>query len=310
MSVDMNAFSEKLMKISGNSIVLKDESMSKHTTFRTGGAADVFVVPESAQDIINIMRLCREENVDYYVIGKGSNLLVGDKGFRGVIICVYNILNDIETELTGNEAVVKAGAGVTLSKLANVAADNELSGLEFASGIPGTLGGAVTMNAGAYGMEIKDCISGAVVIDGNLDIVTLPADKLRLGYRSSIIKDKDYIVLEAKLNLVKGKRDEIVGRMNDFNGRRRDKQPLEYPSAGSTFKRPQGYFAGKLIQDSGLAGYRVGGASVSGKHCGFVVNDKGATSADIIQVIEDVKKTVYDKFGVNLEPEIKMIGEF
>lgn len=311
-----DGFLDELKNISAGIRVLADEPMDGHTTFKVGGPADYFVVPDSVQSVVDVIRLCKKTGTPCFVIGRGSNLLVTDKGYRGVIVCIYDTLDDVKTEFAdksddSNEeyAIITAGAGIMLSKLAKTAAQSELTGLEFAGGIPGTLGGAVAMNAGAYGGEIKDCIQSAVVVDDEQNVITLTKEQLELGYRESIVKQKGYIVLSATFKLKKGDAAQIIATMNDFNARRRDKQPLEHPSAGSTFKRPQGMFAGKLIQDSGLAGYRVGGACVSDKHCGFVVNDKGGSAADIMQVIKDVQRTVKDKFDVELEPEVRIIGE-
>lgn len=311
-----DGFLDELKNISAGIRVLADEPMDGHTTFKVGGPADYFVVPDSVQSVVDVIRLCKKTGTPCFVIGRGSNLLVTDKGYRGVIVCIYDTLDDVKTEFAdksddSNEeyAIITAGAGIMLSKLAKTAAQSELTGLEFAGGIPGTLGGAVAMNAGAYGGEIKDCIQSAVVVDDEQNVITLTKEQLELGYRESIVKQKGYIVLSATFKLKKGDAAQIIATMNDFNARRRDKQPLEHPSAGSTFKRPQGMFAGKLIQDSGLAGYRVGGACVSDKHCGFVVNDNGGSAADIMQVIKDVQRTVKDKFDVELEPEVRIIGE-
>lgn len=312
----VNGFLDELKNISDGIRVLTDEPMDGHTTFKVGGPADYFVVPDSVQSVVDVISLCKKTGTQCFVIGRGSNLLVTDKGYRGVIVCIYDTLDDVKTEFAGKSddsddeyAIITAGAGIMLSKLAKTAAQSELTGLEFAGGIPGTLGGAVAMNAGAYGGEIKDCIQSAVVVDDEQNVITLTKEQLELGYRESIVKQKGYIVLSATFKLKKGDAAQIIATMNDFNARRRDKQPLEHPSAGSTFKRPQGMFAGKLIQDSGLAGYRVGGACVSDKHCGFVVNDNGGSAADIMQVIKDVQRTVKDKFDVELEPEVRIIGE-
>lgn len=311
MNEKMTHFYNELKKVVSNSTIKTDELMSRHTTFKTGGPADIFIIPDSIQSIISVIGKCIEHKVDYYVIGRGSNLLVGDKGYRGVIICINNCLDDIEfIESDEKRAVVRAGAGVMLGKLAMTVAREGCKGFEFASGIPGNLGGAVAMNAGAYGGEIKDCIVRAKVIDDKMQIKILNNEELELGYRSSVVKNNNYIVLETEFIFEKDDSDEIMRTIEDFNSRRRDKQPLEYPSAGSTFKRPQGYFAGKLIQDSELAGYRVGGACVSQKHCGFVINDKEGTSSDVLAVISDVQRIVKEKFDVELEPEVRIIGEF
>ena len=300
-----------ISEIIGKENIRLDELMSKHTTFKVGGTADVFVTPTTIDSIKQVINLCKKENIEYYVIGKGSNLLVGDNGYRGVIICIYNTLDNVSVvEDNENMSLVTAGAGITLNKLANVIADNELEGFEFASGIPGTLGGAVTMNAGAYGGEINDCIVSATVMDNDGNVITIDRDNLDLSYRHSIVMEKKYIVLEATFRFAKGNEKAIRDKMLDLNMRRKEKQPLEYPSAGSTFKRPEGYFAGKLIMDSGLAGYTVGGACVSTKHCGFVINKDNATANDIRKLMNNIDSIVFEKYGVHLEPEVRMLGEF
>ena len=302
----MEAFLNKLQDILEQEEILTQEPMKLHTTFKVGGPADVFVKPDSVEQIKQIMEAAREEQIPVYIMGNGSNLLVGDKGYRGVIIQVYKNMNQIRCE--GNE--IKAQAGALLSTIARVALDQELGGFEFASGIPGTLGGAVTMNAGAYGGEMKQVLKSAVILTRDGEIKTLAVEDLKLGYRKSVIIAKDYIVLEAVLELVPAKKEEIQEKMNEYALARRTKQPLEYPSAGSTFKRPVGYFAGKLIDDAGLRGFSYGGAQVSEKHCGFVINRGDATARDIVTLMKMVNEKVMEKFGVALEPEVKMIGDF
>ena len=302
----MEAFLNKLQDILEQEEILTQEPMKLHTTFKVGGPADVFVKPDSVEQIKQIMEAAREEQIPVYIMGNGSNLLVGDKGYRGVIIQVYKNMNQIRCE--GNE--IKAQAGALLSTIARVALDQELGGFEFASGIPGTLGGAVTMNAGAYGGEMKQVLKSAVILTRDGEIKTLTVEDLKLGYRKSVIIAKDYIVLEAVLELVPAKKEEIQEKMNEYALARRTKQPLEYPSAGSTFKRPVGYFAGKLIDDAGLRGFSYGGAQVSEKHCGFVINRGDATARDIVTLMKMVNEKVMEKFGVALEPEVKMIGDF
>ena len=290
----------------GEDRVFTEELMSQHTTFKIGGPADYFLVPEKSEDVGAIVRLCKKEGIPYFILGNGSNLLVGDGGYRGAVIQIYKNMSAVTVE--GTEITVQAGA--LLSSVAAAAKNAALTGFEFAGGIPGTMGGAVVMNAGAYGGEMKDVLTEVTVMDEEGEIVTLPADKLELGYRTSIIKTAGYIVLEAKLQLKEGNPEVIRETMKDLTIRRTTKQPLEYPSAGSTFKRPEGYFAGKLIMDAGLRGYSVGDAQVSQKHCGFVVNKGEATAADVLTLIKDVQETVLKQFGVKLEPEVKMIGEF
>lgn len=283
----------------------EDEWMNKHTTFKIGGPADLYVIPNSEEELIHAIQVCKQENVPYYVIGNGSNLLVTDKGFRGVIIEVYKQLAGIKVE--GNCIVAYAGA--LLSKIANTALENNLTGFEFAHGIPGTLGGAVTMNAGAYGGEMKHVIESATVIDSEGKVQTLSLEELELTYRKSIVSRLGYTVIKATIRLSEGEAEAISTVMKDLGQRRRDKQPLEYPSAGSTFKRPEGHFAGKLIMDSGLRGYQLGGAQVSEKHCGFIINRDHATCADVLQLISYIQSEIKAKFNVDIEPEVRMIGE-
>ena len=298
-------FCDKLKTIVSADAILVNEPMSKHTTFRIGGNADVFVSPEVSQ-VSALIALAKEYEVPVTVIGNGSNLLVGDKGIRGLVLSFGKEAEAIHLE--GNRMTV--AAGTILAKAAAEAARNSLTGLEFAAGIPGSLGGAIVMNAGAYGGEMKDVVISVKVLTPAGEIKELSNEELELSYRHSCIPEKDYIVLEATLELEPGEESAIREKMADFKNRRVEKQPLEYPSAGSTFKRPEGYFAGKLIQDANLRGYQVGGAQVSEKHCGFVINKGNATAADVLQLIQDVKRIVYDTFQVELEPEVKMIGEF
>ena len=286
--------------------VLLDEPMSKHTTFRVGGPADYFVIPKSVQEVQSVVDLCHQFEVPYYVVGNGSNLLVGDRGYRGLILQIYKEMNRIQVEGTS----VKVQAGALLSKVGNKALEAELSGFEFAAGIPGTVGGAVVMNAGAYGGEMKDILKSATVLSTDGRVLTLYNSELELGYRTSVIAKKDYVVLEVEYELQNGDKEAIRAKMDELKVQRITKQPLEFASAGSTFKRPEGYFAGKLIQDAGLRGFKVGGAQVSEKHCGFVINTGDATAADILKLIEMVSETVLKQFGVQLEPEVKMLGEF
>lgn len=296
----------RFLALLGEQNVLTDEPMSNHTTFRIGGAADYFLLPTEGTQIKGIFEICREEGIPCFILGNGSNLLVSDKGYRGAVIQMYRNMNKIETEGT----VICAQAGALLSAIAAEAKNHSLTGFEFAGGIPGTLGGAVTMNAGAYGGEMKDVLKSVTVVDREGNIIKLSVEELNLGYRTSIVKKAGYFVLEAEISLKEGNPEEIKELMRDLTERRTSKQPLEFPSAGSTFKRPEGYFAGKLIMDSGLRGYRVGGAQVSEKHCGFVINAGGATAEDVRALIQDVQNTVYEKFGVMLEPEVRFLGDF
>lgn len=285
--------------------IFEKESMKKHTTFRVGGPADVLIRPQK-EELSKILKLCRRQGEPYCVIGNGSNLLVGDKGIRGLVIEMVS--KKEEVVITGE--TLRVGAGVLLSKVANAAAGAGLTGMEFAAGIPGTIGGAVVMNAGAYGGEMKDILVSVTVMDENGDMREIKAQDLELGYRKSNILKNHYIVIGAVLQLAKGEEAAIREKMNVLKEQRREKQPLEYPSAGSTFKRPEGYFAGKLIMDAGLKGYQVGGAKVSEKHCGFVINCGDAKASDICKLMQDVSEKVEQQFGVKLEPEVKMIGEF
>ena len=280
--------------------------MKNHTTFRVGGPADIFLTP-SAEELPAVLSVCREEQVPVTVIGNGSNLLVGDKGIRGVVICIGSGMRGIRVD--GEKIFLEAG--VTLAAAAQQAAKAGLTGLEFASGIPGTFGGAVVMNAGAYGGEMKDVIVSVRVVSEDGEILTLSKEELDLSYRHSVIPERGYLVIDGELLLTREKDpDQITERMEELKKKRIEKQPLEYPSAGSTFKRPEGYFAGKLIMDAGLRGFSVGGAAVSEKHCGFVINKGNATAADICALMDEVTRIVKEKYAVTLEPEVKKVGEF
>ena len=296
----------ELLTVLDKEKIFLDEPMKKHTTFRVGGPADYFVTPSSVEEVKNIVGLCKKENVPYYILGNGSNLLVGDNGYRGVMIQIYKEMSAIVVE----GEVIRVQAGALLSRIGAAALEAELQGFEFAAGIPGTMGGAVVMNAGAYGGEMKDVLVDATVLTPEGEVLVLKNEELELGYRTSVIAKKDYIVLEATVKLAKGCKEEIRGKMDELKVQRVTKQPLEYPSAGSTFKRPAGYFAGKLIQDAGLRGFTVGGAQVSEKHCGFVINRGDATAADIVELMKQVSEKVREQFGVELEAEVKRLGEF
>lgn len=285
--------------------VLAREAMSRHTTFHIGGPADYFLLPQDAEELGRIIQVCQREQIPWAIMGNGSNLLVSDRGVRGAVIQIYRNMAQVFIE----GCRIRAQAGAPLVALSKKAMEASLTGLEFAGGIPGTLGGAVSMNAGAYGGEIKDVLAEVRVLDRSGQIRTLPADQLEMGYRTSVIKTKGYIVLEAVLSLRPGDAGEIRAVMQDLAQKRAQKQPLEYPSAGSTFKRPEGHFAGKLIMDAGLRGYRVGDAQVSEKHCGFVVNRGHATCADVLAVMEHVQKEVREQFHVELEPEVRFLGD-
>ena len=297
---------DKVVDIVGEENVHNDEPMSRHTTFRIGGNADYFVKPGNADEVAAVIAVCREYNIPYFILGNGSNLLVSDDGYRGMII---NIMDNMDS-VTVDGRIITAQAGAMLVRVSVMARDNALTGLEFASGIPGTIGGAVYMNAGAYGGEMKNVVKTVRAIDEYGRIYELDSEKMDFSYRHSIVEERKLIVLEVTLELEHGSREAIDDRMKELAEARRSKQPLEYPSAGSTFKRPEGYFAGKLIMDAGLRGYSVGGAQVAEKHCGFVINKGGATASDVVELIRDVQHDVDDKFGVTLEPEVKMLGEF
>ena len=285
--------------------VLKDEPMSRHTTFRIGGPADYFVCPDREQ-IAEVLAVAKKCGMAITVIGNGSNLLVGDKGIRGLVVEIGSAMNQI----TVDKEHITAGAGTLLSQVAAKAAAAELGGMEFAAGIPGSVGGAVTMNAGAYGGEMKDILRTVTVLTPEGELKTLDVSEMDLSYRHSCVPEQQYIVLEAEIELGYKPEEEIRAQMEELRNKRIEKQPLEYPSAGSTFKRPEGYFAGKLIMDAGLRGYRVGDAQVSEKHCGFVINRKNASAQEVRQLMQDVQDKVKAQFGVMLEPEVKMLGEF
>lgn len=299
------SFYNKLTNIIGKDSVFVDEPMSRHITFRVGGPADFFVTPGTKEEVRDVIRVCQEEKMPYYIVGNGSNLLVSDKGYRGVIIQIYKEMNEVVVE--GD--MIKAQAGALLSGIAAKALAAELTGFEFASGIPGTIGGACVMNAGAYGGEMKDVLESVTVLTGEGEILEIHRENLELGYRTSVIAKKGYVVLEAALKLKHGEGAKIKAYMAELKEKRVTKQPLEYPSAGSTFKRPEGHFAGKLIEDAGLRGFQVGGAQVSEKHCGFVINRDHATAADIMELMRQVQIRVKENSGVDLEPEVKMLGD-
>ncbi|WP_026908628.1 UDP-N-acetylmuramate dehydrogenase [Paucisalibacillus globulus] len=295
---------EKLINITSEQNVMVNEPLKNHTYTRLGGTADILVTPETYEQVRQIVKLANHEEVPFTLLGNGSNLIVKDGGIRGIVMNL-NKLNEIRTE--GKKVIAQSGARIIDTSRA--ALKQNLTGLEFACGIPGSVGGALYMNAGAYGGEIKDCLESAIVVDPNGDLLALNADELDLEYRRSNISDNGYIVLEGTFALKEGNFEEIKAVMDDLTFKRESKQPLEYPSCGSVFKRPPGYFAGKLIQDSGLQGAQIGGAQVSLKHAGFIVNKDNATADEYIQLIRHVQATVKDKFGVSLEREVRIIGE-
>ncbi|MCI9140581.1 UDP-N-acetylmuramate dehydrogenase [bacterium 1XD42-8] len=286
--------------------ILLKEPMKRHTTFRIGGEADFYLKPNGIEEMAKLIKYCNSINMEYCIIGNGSNLLVGDEGYRGAIIQVFDNKNHLRIE--GKKII--AGAGALLSQIANFAWENELTGMEFAAGIPGTIGGAVVMNAGAYGSEMKEIVTKVEAVTGNGEIIFLTEEELGFGYRMSIFKKRPLIAMEVTLELEKGEKSMIKARMNELKEKRVKSQPLEFPSAGSVFKRPEGYYAGKLIMDAGLRGFRVGGAMVSKKHCGFIINVGDASAKDVKDLIGEIQDRVREKFGVMLEPEVCMIGEF
>ncbi len=286
--------------------ILLQERMEKHTSFRIGGPADVFVMPENTSQIRHVIEACRSCGMPWFVLGNGTNLLVSDQGFRGVVIQIGKKMSHSEAD---GERII-AGAGALLSGIALLARNNALTGMEFAGGIPGSLGGAAWMNAGAYGGEMKDILTEVTLLSEDGEEKTVPYKDLQPGYRTTLIQERGDLVIGAVLTLTKGDPEAIRQRMQELQQKRNEKQPLEYPSAGSTFKRPEGYFAGKLISDAGLRGYQVGGARVSDKHAGFVINTGGAAARDVMQLMQDVQEKVYSMFGVTLEREVRLLGDF
>ncbi|MBV4426198.1 UDP-N-acetylmuramate dehydrogenase [Clostridium tyrobutyricum] len=297
-------FSNDLIKILDEKDIKIDEPMSSHTSFKVGGPADILITPESADQVLDAVKLCKSKNVPYYIMGNGSNLLVKDGGIRGVVVKLTKLKS---IKIQGSRIIVSSGA--CLKDVSQKALDNSLTGFEFACGIPGSVGGAVTMNAGAYNGEISNVIESVIVIDNHTKKRILNLEQLELAYRMSSILKYGYIVLQVTFKLEKGDHSKINDRIENLNRRRSEKQPLEYPSAGSTFKRPEGHFAAKLIEDSGLKGMSVGGAQVSEKHSGFIINKEDATSKDILDLINLVQDTVKQKFNVDLYTEVRIIGE-
>lgn len=281
-----------------------DEKLSSYVNFKVGGPADILLIPKSKEQVVKSVEVCKENKIPFYLIGNGSNILVRDGGFRGVVIS----LKEVNTIIVDGDKI-EAECGAMLKAVSDKAMENSLTGFEFACGIPGTIGGAVFMNAGAYDGEIAHVIESAEIIDEECNIVRLSNKDLDFGYRSSIVMKKGYTVLSAVFKLEKGQVKTIKELVDDLTNKRESKQPLEYPSAGSTFKRPTGYFAGKLIQDAGLKGYSIGGAAVSEKHSGFVINKGNATAKDITDLIKYIQDEVKRQFGVELHPEVRIIGE-
>ena len=297
---------EYIITVVGEENIRFHEPMKKHTSFRTGGEAATFIQVENKEQLKKVLYYLRKTEHEYFVLGNGTNLLVSDRGYDGVVIQIGSKMSAIRVD--GNRIYVQAGA--LLSQTAKQALDAGLTGMEFASGIPGSVGGGIVMNAGAYDGEMESIVESVTVLNEDGEFMVLDHDTMEFGYRSSIIKNRPFIVVEAVLKLEQGDKDSIKEKMDDFALRRRQKQPLEYPSAGSTFKRPEGYFAGKLIMDCGLRGYRIGGAQVSEKHCGFVINAANATSEDIAELMAEIQERVKEKFGVQLEPELVKLGKF
>ena len=295
----------RLRDICGNANVLYNEPMKKHTSFRTGGEAKMVVKPQSKEKLVEIIKYLKDTSLEYAVVGNGSNLLVSDDGFDGVVVLTENI-----DHIYCSDNRIVAGCGVSLAKIAGVALNNSLKGFEFASGIPGFVGGGVVMNAGAYDGELKDVIEKIEYCDESGNVFCTDAKDAQLSYRHSMFSDERLYVLEVTFKLAKGNKDEINALMNELASRRIEKQPLNYPSAGSAFKRPEGYFAAKLIDDSGLKGYSIGDACVSEKHCGFIVNKGNAKASDIYKLIKHCQEKVFEKQGVMIYPEIKFLGKF
>lgn len=304
MDTNRQRFEQELERLLSQEQIRKEEPMSRHTTFRVGGAAEYFVTP-SVRQAPDVVALCRRFELPLTVIGNGSNLLVSDAGLRGVVLEFGKVASGICQE---NDTDLIVQAGTLLSETAAFAAKHDLAGMEFAAGIPGSVGGAVVMNAGAYGGEMKDLLTVVRVLTPGGEIKVRPADELDLSYRHSRMMDEKELVLEARIHLTPGKEEEIRGRMEELRKKRVEKQPLEYPSAGSTFKRPEGYFAGKLIEEAGLRGFRVGDAQVSEKHCGFVINRGAASAAQIMELMQLVQERVKQSSGVDLEPEVRLLG--
>lgn len=298
---------ESIKEIIGKGVLLINEPMSKHTTFKIGGTADILIEPGSAENLLDILKLLKENNIPFFIMGNGSNLLVADSGIRGVVIKISNSMSAANVD----GEYIYAECGIKLSRLAGIAQSAAIAGLEFASGIPGTLGGALFMNAGAYGGEMKDIVKSVTYLDiESGEIKTISGDECKFGYRHSIFSETDAVIISACLKLSNGNAEEIRAIMNELAAKRNEKQPVDKPSAGSTFKRPEGYFAGTMIQDCGLKGYKIGGAEVSQKHAGFIINAGGATAKDVRDLIEYVRDTVEDKYSVRLEPEVRFVGEF
>ncbi len=305
VNLDRIKATELISQIPGSGAISMDEPMSERTSFKVGGPADIFIRPAEIGSIAQMLSVCRENSIPVMVMGNGTNLIVRDKGIRGAVIQLTDNVNAYE--VNGEE--ISAEAGILISRLSRIALEHSLTGLEFAEGIPGTLGGAVVMNAGAYDGDMSMAVKETEYLSPELKVRILGNEQHCFGKRSSIIQSEGGTVLKTVIRLKKGDKKAIKAKMDDFNAKRREKQPLELPSAGSIFKRPDGYFAGKLVQDCGLRGYRVGGAEVSNLHCGFIVNTANAAASDVIALIKNIQQQVYDKYGVMLQTEVKIIGE-
>lgn len=302
--MDKNNAFNILTNIVGDENCFKDICLENYTTFKIGGPADIFVTPEDYESVAEVVRFAKKYEIPFFYLGNGSNVLVKDRGYRGIIIN-FSKLNKIT--LDGNKIIAQSGA--SLKDVSNFALENSLTGLEFACGIPGTVGGASAMNAGAYNGEVKNVIENILMVNGNDEIRRVYVDELNFGYRKSLLLQENYAALEVCYSLQPGNREAIKNRIDELTKWRTDKQPLEYPSAGSTFKRPEGFFTGKLIQDAGLKGYSLGGAQISPKHAGFVINSNKATAEEVIQLISYIIKNIKEKYNIELSPEVRIIGE-
>jgi UDP-N-acetylmuramate dehydrogenase len=294
----------KLSNILGAEDIAINEPMKNHTSFKVGGPTDILVSPNNYEQVVEVIKLCNEYKIPFYVIGKGSNLVVRDGGYKGVIVKLTKLSN-----IAVNREMIVVQCGADLCRVSDAALENDLTGFEFACGIPGTVGGAVTMNAGAYNGEVSEVIYSALLVDKEGNLLNLDKEQLELGYRTSAVQKHSYTVLEVNFKLIKGDHEKIKNRIDELTRRREEKQPLEYPSAGSTFKRPEGHFTGQLIEECALKGYSIGGAEVSEKHAGFIINKGGASAKDVLSLIAYVQTTVKERFGVELQPEIRIIGE-
>lgn len=297
---------EFIQKIVPKEDMRQKEPLSRHTTFRVGGEAELFIRISNQEQLMCLIPFFRKLEIDFFILGNGSNILAGDKGYEGVILQLGKQMSDVT--VTGNQ--IRAQAGASLPKVAASAWEHGLTGMEFASGIPGTIGGGIMMNAGAYGGEMAQITQSVLVMNEAGELMELDQVTMEFGYRTSVVKNRPYVVLEVTLSLKSGSREEIKAKMEELSKQRQEKQPLEYASAGSTFKRPKGHFAGKLIMDAGMGGFGIGGALVSEKHCGFVINRGNASAADILEVIKEVQDRVYERFGVILEREVICLGDF